>query len=64
MKKKTKKRNPQDATLRNIRALKKRVEKLEEERVCVLCFLHYVTDNYLPPTALNVYKDTFGRIKK
>ncbi len=25
-----KKRNPQDATLRNIRALKKRVEKLEE----------------------------------
>lgn len=26
---KKKKRNPQDATLRNIRALKKRVEKLE-----------------------------------
>lgn len=31
MKPKTKKRNPTDATLRNIRALKKRVEKLEEE---------------------------------
>lgn len=29
MKKKLKKRNPQDTTLRNIRALKKRVEKLE-----------------------------------
>lgn len=29
MKTKTKKRNPQDATLRNIRALKKRIEKLE-----------------------------------
>lgn len=28
-KKTTKKRNPQDATLRNIRALKKRLEKLE-----------------------------------
>lgn len=27
--KKTKKRNPQDATMRNIRALKKRVEALE-----------------------------------
>lgn len=27
--KKPKKRNPQDSTLRNIRALKKRVEKLE-----------------------------------
>jgi len=26
-----KKRNPQDATLRNIRALKKRVAKLEED---------------------------------
>lgn len=29
---KTKKRNPQDATLRNIRALKKRVKVLEEEQ--------------------------------
>lgn len=29
MKTKTKKRNPQDATLRNINALKKRVKKLE-----------------------------------
>lgn len=28
---KTKKRNPQDATLRNIRALKKRVERLEKK---------------------------------
>lgn len=27
--KKTTKRNPQDATMRNIRALKKRVEKIE-----------------------------------
>lgn len=32
MKTKTKKRNPQDATLRNINALKKRVKKLEEDR--------------------------------
>lgn len=35
-KKTTRKRNPQDATLRNVRALKKRVERLEEtvKRLC------------------------------
>ncbi len=32
---KTKKRNPQDATLRNIRALKKRVEKLEADMLAL-----------------------------
>lgn len=31
MKKTTRKRNPQDATLRNVRALKKRVENLEQK---------------------------------
>lgn len=31
MKKPSKKRNPQDATLRNIRAIKKRVESLENQ---------------------------------
>lgn len=31
MTKKTKKRNPQDATLRNIRALKKRVDAMESQ---------------------------------
>lgn len=32
---KVKKRNPQDATLRNIRALKKRVDELEHQMVLV-----------------------------
>lgn len=34
---KAKKKNPQDATLRNIRALKKRVDTLEE---CLISFMN------------------------
>lgn len=55
--KKTKKRNPQDSTLRNIRALKKRVEKLEEHQRRVADYLYYITDNFLVPSAMPVFKE-------
>ena len=40
--KKAKKRNPTDATMRNIRALKKRVKKLEDKIVPLEAFVQHL----------------------
>ena len=46
-----KKRNPNDATFRNIRALKKRVEQLEI-RVAQMILIWLNEDKEIPPTAI------------
>ncbi len=55
--KKTKKRNPTDLTLRNLRALKKRVKELELSQHNTQTFLHYITDNFLPSPSMSVFEE-------
>lgn len=58
---KPKKRNPQDATLRNIRALKKRVDDLESRHVALLTVLKFSADCFSERIIL---KHRHSRVKK
>lgn len=43
--KRVKKKNPQDATLRNIRALKARVKKLEDKTISLEAYVKHLLKN-------------------